>query len=63
MSFSSPIIRSIFSEEIDPDRFIKAVWMSQVRLQSEAGATAGSEPLYCEDHQGYTGIADPELVE
>ncbi|MDA9848389.1 hypothetical protein N9C27_05900 [Luminiphilus sp.] len=62
VGFPSPIIRFSFSEGVDPDRFIKTVWMSQVRLQSEAGATAGSEPFYCEDHQGYTGIADPELV-
>ena len=63
VGFPSPIIRFSFSERIDPDRFIKTVWMSQVRLQSEAEAASGGEPFYCEDHQGYTGIADPELVE
>ena len=63
VGFPSPIIRFGFSERIDPDRFIKTVWMSQMRLQSEAEAASGGEPFYCEDHQGYTGIADPELVE
>ena len=63
VGFPSPVIRFSFSEGVDSDRFIKTVWMSQIRLQSEADAAGGGEPFYCEDHQGYTGIADPELVE
>ena len=63
VGFPSPIIRFGLSERIDPDRFIKIVWMSQMRLQSEAETASGGDPFYCEDHQGYTGIADPELVE
>jgi len=60
--FPSPIIRFGFSKQVDPDRFIKTVWMSWVRLQSEAEANTENEPFYCEDHQGYTGISDPDLV-
>jgi len=61
--FPSPIIRFNFAKVIDPDSFIKTVWMSQMRLQSEEEANAGGSSFYCEDHQGYTGIADPELVD
>ena len=61
--YPSPIIRFEFSKKINADDFIKGVWMSQVCLQSKVKELAGSEPFYCEDHQGYTGIADTALIE
>ena len=48
------VIRFHLSKPVAPETFVRSVWFSTVKILPKARGAATGEPLFCEDHNGYT---------
>ena len=58
--YPDPMIRFVFSNEINADDFLPGIWGSCVRLRSAAQEENDEDGFFFEDHNGYCSICDEE---
>ena len=52
--YPSPVIEFRLKKAVDPESFVKCVWMSSVVLQPASRKKVEADPFIFEDHNGYT---------
>jgi hypothetical protein len=58
--YPAPIIKFIFSREVDPNDFLTGIWESCIRIQSTAQKENEEDGFFFEDHNGYSDILEEE---
>jgi hypothetical protein len=61
--YPSPIIEFRLTKAVNPDTFLKCIWMSSVMAQPVSRIESGIEPFVFEDHNGYIRVLSQSEIE
>ena len=60
LGYPAPIIKFVFSRDVDPKDFLTGIWESCVRIQSTVQKENEEDGFFFEAHNGYSDILEEE---
>ena len=61
IGYPAPIIKFVFSRDVNPKDFLTGIWESCVRIQSTAQKENEEDGFFFEDHNGYSDIVEQDI--